>query len=354
MQQLKDGIRSFMIDFHVKKGRSWASMCHAGWQGHQGRGLFCPLGEKRASDMLRPLRQWLESNSREVITFIVEVGPASTGATAVTMAQVEEAFLSAGMQNMLYDPSATFASTGGRSALDARMFPTLGDMINSGKRIVVLTNGGSVNGRASWNLHFNSFAKESDWNYKSRAESGIVVHDSSVSCSENCAKLRGGASAGTGQVHVLNQFVTDPITSAQLSKKMNFQAVLEARTSYWKTYHGRIPNHICVDFYEIGNVFQVTDKLNGVSPRPWRCRRVGKSDWTKRYCCPSGTWWTTCSILGRCNKNAGTCSCNWGWERGFDCSKKVCRYGRKCARWSWRCWNWVPGCCGWKTFTWWC
>eukprot|EP00415_Alexandrium_ostenfeldii_P003903 UN3903 len=149
----------------------------------------------------------------------------------------------------------------------------------------------------------------------------------------------------------MHHYITHPAARGY-AKQINFRAVLSARVDRWVADHGRIPNFIAVDFYEIGNLLQAVDGINGVPERPWACRSVGKTDFLKRHCCPSGNFLTSCGILGSCDRGSGQCRCSEDWERGFDCSKRVCRQGSKCSRWSWHCWNTVPGCCAWQSFTW--
>lgn len=344
--QLEDGVRAFMLDLHVEHPGHPVYLCHGGYQW----GYFCPLGKEKAADVLRAMREWLEAHPREVVTFILELGPAGSRPTT---AQVEAVFLETGagfrvhgVRDMLYDPTTSFRLP---SMAAGATWPTLGDMIHADKRVVVLSPRPAWEA-ASWNLD-RHHVRESPWSHKSREESGISVLDTGVTCSHECS----ASTAPPGvSIHLLNHFITYP-TSAQYAKMMNFEDVLFSRVQHWKDTHaGHIPNFIAVDYYEIGNVFQVVDSLNEVAPRAWACRTVGRADYSKRFCCPSGHWWTTCSITGSCDKGSGQCSCNRDWEFGFDCSERKCQTGYTCNKWSWRCWNVIPGCCGWDSYTWWC
>mmetsp|Transcript_87091 Transcript_87091/g.172898 ORF Transcript_87091/g.172898 Transcript_87091/m.172898 type:complete len:674 (+) Transcript_87091:84-2105(+) len=324
LTQLSDGIRGFMIDLHIEQGGNTVFLCHGG-QADFLLEHFCPGGKQPAAEALAPMREWLERHTREIVTFILEVqGPSD--------AQVQQVFINAGFGKMLYDPAA------------ASEWPTLGQMIADGRRVVLLGAGHARHVRI----------QQTPWNYKSREESGITVHDDRVTCGSTCTALSGLHQAVDDlDVHVLNHFISYP-TARTFALQMNFEKVLSARAERWRADHGRIPNFIAVDFYEIGNLFQVVDALNDLSQRPWACRQVGYTDFSKRFCCPGNGWLSgTCGRTGSCNKASGQCSCHWDWERGFDCSKRVCQHGSKCSKWGW-CWNRIPGCCEWTSFTWWC
>lgn len=360
LTQLNDGIRGFMMDFHVGISGGSVVLCHGGYT----FGVFCPGGMEDAANMLRSMRVWLEAHPNEVITFIIELGPG--GKSRPTQAQVEALFLGTGagfredgVRDMLYDPTQPLKAKDKEPGISpmsqgGATWPTLGEMIDANKRVVVLSslpNLVSHSASEPWHLNMWRHTRYSPWSHKSRKASGISVQEDSVTCGDACSSST--VYHADGKLHILNHYITNP-TSAQYAKMMNFEEVLATRAKHWKATHGRMPNFIAVDYYEIGNIFQVVDSLNGLTPRPWSCRRVGRADIRKRFCCPSGNWFTTCSVMGSCNKRTGKCSCTKGWEYGFDCSGRVCKYRSKCTKWRWYCWDWAPGCCGWKTYSWWC
>jgi hypothetical protein len=323
LMQLRDGVRGFMIDLHTALGDDAVFLCHGG---HVDElfDYFCPGGKQPAAEALAPMREWLERHQREVVTFILEVkGPSA--------AAVQQVFDDAGLGVMVYNPPD-----------GAAKWPTLGQMIASGRRVVLLKGGNHVR------------VRQTPWNYKSREESGITVDENRVTCRSACTSLiEDGRVADNLDVDLMNHFITNP-TARSFALQMNFDEVLSTRAERWRTDHGRIPNFIAVDFYEIGNLFQVVDALNGVPQRSWACRQVGYTDIMKRFCCPGAGWMGgTCGSTGSCNRASGQCSCQWDWERGFDCSKRVCQQGSRCSKWGF-CWNRIPGCCEWTSFTWWC
>ena len=83
-------------------------LCHA----------LCELGSTRWLPVMQDVRTWLAAHPREVVTFFVQdnVSPADTA----------EVIAEAGLLPYVYTPG------------DRRAWPTLGEMIDSGQRLVVL------------------------------------------------------------------------------------------------------------------------------------------------------------------------------------------------------------------------
>ena len=193
-------------------------LCHA----------LCELGSTEWEPLMEDVRDWLDRNPREVVTFFIqdEVTPADTAAL------VERA----GLLPYTYVPEA------------GKPWPTLGEMISSGKRVVFL-------------LENASGGAENPWLIDSRVEVQDTPYSYSNSSQFTCDLFRGTADAPLFLVnHWLSNYATRVIDAAQV----NAADVLEPRLEQCQTERGRLPNFVAVDNYDQGDLFGAVDRLNGV------------------------------------------------------------------------------------------
>ena len=143
----------------------------------------------------------------------------------------------------------------------------------------------------------------------------------------NLEKLKGTPAP----LFILNNFVTVGAGGLrQAAQLVNFKEFLRARADKCAEERNQHINFLAVDFPEIGEVFQVTDALNGVPERAWRCNHLSGWDLTKQFCCPTAHKFSSCSgIWNTCSKDTGECNCDGEWG-GFDCSAKVCQSWGNC------------------------
>lgn len=155
-------------------------LCHA----------MCELGSILWLDSLRQVRDWMDAYPREVVTLFVqdEVSPRETAAV------VEEA----GLLPMVHQPAADGA------------WPTLGEMVGSGRRLVVLMENRSGGDTWPWLID--------DWRHVPRN-----------------------------------------------SAEVNARDVLEPRLRECAEERGQLPDFVAVDYYDRGDLFAVIDDLNGVA-----------------------------------------------------------------------------------------
>lgn len=213
-QQLADGVRAFMLDtWYWEDG---VYLCHAD----------CNFGAKPLLEDLVALREFLEANPAEVVTLIFE----SYVSAADTRAVFEESRLL---------PYA-YAHPAGAA------WPTLRQMIDQGKRLVVLTDSGG--GSYPWYHPLFSLAWE--------------THFSNTFPSDfSCARNRGSSS---NPLFILNHFLTQNTGAPNLARQVNFDPFFVERALQCREETGRQPNFVTVDFYDIGDLFDVVDVLNGV------------------------------------------------------------------------------------------
>ena len=212
--QLQDGIRGLMLDTYEYKGEGY--LCHG----------TCVLGKKKLVDGLSDIRNFLDSHKREIITIIFE--------TYLSPAKTKKAFMDSKLLQY------AFAQKRGEK------WPTLQEMIESGKRLVVFTSrdGGSF----PWYHKIWDFAWETHWSNKSKNKM-------------TCKKNRGKQS---NALFIFNHFLSDPLAKQSLAKEVNFNPFFIERAKQCQKASGKLPNFVTVDFYEVGDIFEVVRTLNGL------------------------------------------------------------------------------------------
>ncbi|MEZ4340674.1 MAG: hypothetical protein R3B82_28975 [Sandaracinaceae bacterium] len=212
--QLEDGVRGFMLDTYEQGGETL--LCHS----------ICPLGSRPFVDALTDLKDFMDCHPAEVITLILEahIDEPTTAA----------AFEAAGLMPYLH-----------AQPLGAP-WPTLREMITSGRRMVVFTESAEVS------LPWYHYAYAYAWDNPFHAES-----PSELSC-------RLGRGSTDHSIFVLNHFLTAPVAMRSLAEMVNHQPFLGDQARRCRTETGQLPNFVTVDFYDVGDLFAVVDDLNGV------------------------------------------------------------------------------------------
>ena len=188
---------------------------------------LCELGATEMQSELAGVKAWLDQNPREVVTIFIQ--------DAVTPADTAEVFDKTGLAEVAYvhDPGEPW--------------PTLGQMIDSGNRVLVLMENEGGGARYPY-LHSGfDLVQDTGFTYDSVDEF-------------DCAPNRGPADADLFMVnHWLGGFTT-LVSSAQQS---NTEDVLGQRVRDCREERGQIPNFVAVNWYDQGDLLQVVDQLNG-------------------------------------------------------------------------------------------
>ncbi len=202
----------------VAQGPEARYLCHG----------LCETGSTPFAEMLADLRAWLAANPDEVVTLFIE----DHVDASLIAADIE----TAGLLPYVHTPVV------------GAPWPTLGEMIRSGERLLVMLEAGSGGPDAPWLVNGFDFTQETPFTFR-------TVDDFS------CAPNRGPADAPLFQLnHWLADF-TALVSSAQL---INTREVLGGRAEQCWDERGQIPNFIAVNFVTIGDLFDVVDELNGV------------------------------------------------------------------------------------------
>jgi hypothetical protein len=230
LNQLQNGIRALLL--RVQRSAGAVSVCRAS----------CAQGSPPLATVLVAVKDFLGANPREVVTLVVEA--------SVSTGELEAEFTAQKLDTVAYSQSA------------AAGWPTLGDMIASGKRLVVLANttdgldaGAVGDAGVEWILPRSTLLWETGSHWASLVEM-------------NCSPAVGDESRPLFLVHNDVDFVPDgggaAYPSPDLAAQANAFATVTARLQACKDQHGRAPNFVAVDFFDLGDAVGATQVLNGV------------------------------------------------------------------------------------------
>ncbi len=224
--QLRDGIRALMLDVHRDGGE--LALCHS----------LCSLGRTPHREALKTIRRFLEENPREVLALLYE--------DHVPPREIEADFLSLGLDRYAYvhPPGAPW--------------PTLGEMIESGSRLLVMGEQGSP--PPAWYHSMWDLASDNPFGQRSVSD---------FTCQAN----RGRRSNPLLLMnHWLNTVLDLP--SEEGATTANGLEVLYPRTMDCIQETRKVPNFIAVNYYERGDLLGLVELLNGVNFDPDFLRRA--------------------------------------------------------------------------------
>ncbi|EIN14014.1 PLC-like phosphodiesterase [Punctularia strigosozonata HHB-11173 SS5] len=238
-QQLDDGIRMLQMQAHNDSGI--IQLCHTSCLLYNGGTL---------QDYLGKVKTWMDTNTNDVVSLLIVN---SDGFSPSDFAAVFEA---AGLSNISYSPSS--------SAIAASDWPTLGNMIDSGTRLVTFLDHGA---------DFNSVTYLID-EFTNIWETAFDVTDTTFDCNVN----RSSGDTST-EMYLINHFLDKEVLGSPAPDVDNANttngvsgtgSLGEQALDTCVATNGRYPNFMLVDFYEYGggSVFQVAATANGVTYEP--------------------------------------------------------------------------------------
>ncbi|KAF9360917.1 hypothetical protein BGX34_007415 [Mortierella sp. NVP85] len=227
--QLKDGIRGLMLDaYPASNPTDVIELCHGSCKLFNGGPL---------ADTLGAIKTFLDANPNEVITILWE------NAGKLTPAQFESVYKTAGVSDYLYtQPSGTTA------------WPTLAEMISSGKRLVNFVDSGA-DASVPWLMAEYDFIFETPW---------LIQKGAEYPCTVDRPK------DDRKQMYVLNHFISrslgdnTDVPQPGAAPQTN-GADLVNHANDCQSVFNQLPSFVAVDFYEKGTVFQTIAQLNGVT-----------------------------------------------------------------------------------------
>ncbi|MBN2303089.1 MAG: hypothetical protein JXQ72_01345 [Anaerolineae bacterium] len=187
---------------------------------------LCALGATSLNNGLTEIRRYMDRHPHEVITLIIQDGIAPADTVA--------AFEASGLIRYVYThtPGAPW--------------PTLGDLIERGERLIVLAEASGP--PPDWYHYAWDYLEETPFTYR---------HPDQF----DCVPERGGTEK---PLFLLNHWIARDSPSRVDAARVNDYDFLLSRAQQCAGERGQLPNFIAVNFVSIGDVFAVVDTLNGL------------------------------------------------------------------------------------------
>ena len=195
--------------------------------------VLCELGATRLDAALGGIDTWMKSHPDEFLVIFIEdvVSPEETAA----------AFERSGLLRYAYTP--------GRDALP----PTLGELIESDRRLLVMAENDSGGGRFPWYQQGFDLVQETPYTFHSVRE---------IESAQSCRPNRGSAANPLFQI---NSWIETIPRDPDLAGRIDSREALLHRARLCTKLRGLKPNIIAVDFYDHGDVLGVANTLNGLA-----------------------------------------------------------------------------------------
>lgn len=185
---------------------------------------LCETGATHFAAELERLRGWLQANPGETLLIIIEDN-------------VEPQDVSAAFENAKLLPYLHTQTPGGP-------WPTLRQMIDSGRRLVIMAEKNT--GNIPWYHNAYAFTQETPFSFETVDQF-------------NCDPNRGSPD---NPLFMINHWVTP--ASANAADTANTAQTLNRRIADCQAERNRSPNIIAVDFYARGDALSVVAELNGI------------------------------------------------------------------------------------------
>jgi hypothetical protein len=188
----------------------------------------CEIGATPMTPTMQRLNDWMDAHPREVIVLFIQdsVTPADTAAVLEKTGLADKAYVHP----------------------EGAEWPTLGEMIDSNKRLVVLMENEGGGDQYPYLHQGFDLVQDTEYTFKTAADF-------------DCSLKRGQPDSPLFSVnHWLASF-TKLISSAE---EVNVYDVLKPRIDECEIERGRKPSMIAVNWYDRGDLFRVVNELNGV------------------------------------------------------------------------------------------
>ncbi len=220
-RQLDDGVRALMLDTWYFEGAP--VLCHGG-------DIFpCNVsGMKPLADGLAEIKDFLDRRPSEIVSIIFE--------SYISEADTLAAFTASGLLDYAHVQSMSDP------------WPTLRELIAADTRLVVFTDRSSS--VLPWHHYVWDYAWETHYSFENPEDFSCAINRGSMANS----------------LFILNHFLTRFVGAPALAELVNHDPLFIDRAEQCQAESGRLPNFVTVDYYNIGDVFSVVDRLNGLTP----------------------------------------------------------------------------------------
>ncbi|MFN7952523.1 MAG: phosphatidylinositol-specific phospholipase C domain-containing protein [bacterium] len=221
-QQLEGGVRGLELDFWEYDGE--IALCHG----------VCVLANKPAVEGLAEIKTFLDAHPQEVVTIYLD--------SFVTADQAGSVFEAAGLLDSA-SPSSDYlyAHPGGE-------WPTLGELIDAGERLLVFSNDDEETTHP-WYMFKFRHGFDTTWDTYQLSDLDCAIDGGSATNALFWLNHRLETLVGGGTTALAAQANTNPFL---LDKARECAAL-----------YGKTPNFVHVDFYEVGDLLDTVDALNG-------------------------------------------------------------------------------------------
>ncbi|KAJ5824611.1 hypothetical protein N7447_006951 [Penicillium robsamsonii] len=193
---------------------------------------------------LTTIKDWLDANPNEVVTLLL------TNGDSVSITEFGDTFSSSGISNYAYIPSS--------NPLPIADWPTLGNMISSGKRLVVF-------------LDYGADTKQVNYIQDEFAYYFETAYDVTDATFSNCSIDRPSGAAATDRMGIVNHFLDVDVLGIKIPARHQAgttnaatgRGSIGAQAALCAGLHGRAPNVVLVDFVDKGDVITAQKNLNG-------------------------------------------------------------------------------------------
>ncbi len=230
-RQLNDGVHAFLLDTYAfddpaqPNVKAW--LCHG----------YCKLGRKPLAEALALFDGFLDANPNEVMVMLIE--------DHLPTAELAALFESTGLLEHVFmgDPA------GG--------WPTLGEMIDSGGRLLVTAEGHGP--PPAWHHRFWDLGWDTPYRFN-----GLDALAAASGSEDSCRHNRGSTSS---DLFLLNHWVGNALglPDQKAAVTANSHAFLLARAERCRAKWKHIPNIVAVDFHDVGDLGAVINELNGLA-----------------------------------------------------------------------------------------
>jgi hypothetical protein len=216
-------IRDSLIGGNAPRGPRKMWLCHG----------FCEVGAIPLTQGLQEVTDFVVRHPRQVVLIVIQdEGP--------TPQDLKPAFDDAGLTPYVYKGDLPKTREG---------WPTLGELIDSGQRVVVMVEKHAYDPAVPWIHNAYDYVQETPYHF---------TNPSQFSCAEN----RGPKDA---PLFLLNHWIdTSPAPRPSNAAKVNTYAALLGRARECERERGQMPNILAVDFYKTGDVLKVVNTLNRI------------------------------------------------------------------------------------------